>query len=411
MKPMKIVRRKRQDNNGKKIIIVFIVIGIIALLVAAFLLFRNYSCNSMPYSTTQEVETAKTCMVNDEEKVSMTLSESDVCMITLPDDSLQKDAVYTSSSDEILRVDSAGRVDALQEGEAMITVISNSFEGYCHFVVEAKKDIATNDEATSSAILANEEYLNMNLEENKRNPYMLQVNRKTNVVTAFTYDNFGKYKVPVRSMVCSCGSGEDELTPLGSFSISYKSRWNPLDGDCFGQYISGFYGDILFHSVPYDTKSPDDLKVDEFNKLGENASMGCVRLCVADAKWIYDNCDIYTEVNVIEKDEKEDLLGKPETMKIPSSIKWDPTDPDEDNPYSEKFPEITEIEDKEISVDDIFDPLENVKATDTCGNDITDKINLVGNVISGKKGIYYLTYSVTDGIGKKFEKTIKIEVN
>ncbi|MFR5209625.1 MAG: L,D-transpeptidase family protein [Clostridia bacterium] len=27
-----------------------------------------------------------------------------------------------------------------------------------------------------------------------------------------------------------------------------------------------------------------------FNKLGEQASQGCVRLAVSDAKWVYDNC-------------------------------------------------------------------------------------------------------------------------
>ena len=48
-------------------------------------------------------------------------------------------------------------------------------------------------------------------------------------------------------------------------------------------------GNILFHSVPYTQTSKDALEFEEYNKLGTAASMGCIRLSVEDAKWIYDH--------------------------------------------------------------------------------------------------------------------------
>ena len=63
--------------------------------------------------------------------------------------------------------------------------------------------------------------------------------------------------------------------------------------------------------------------------------MGCVRLTVKDAKWIYDNCPSGTAVEVYDS-EDPGPLGKPETMKLDkdnANKGWDPTDPDENNPW------------------------------------------------------------------------------
>ena len=34
----------------------------------------------------------------------------------------------------------------------------------------------------------------------------------------------------------------------------------------------------------------------QYNKLGQQASAGCIRLAVTDAKWIYDHCRLGTKV-------------------------------------------------------------------------------------------------------------------
>lgn len=71
--------------------------------------------------------------------------------------------------------------------------------------------------------------------------------------------------------------------------------------------------------------------------FGTSASAGCIRLTVQDAKWIYDNCKSGTTVEFYSSSEPGPL-GKPEPAKIEEYEElrdWDPTDPDENNPWIE----------------------------------------------------------------------------
>lgn len=164
-------------------------------------------------------------------------------------------------------------------------------------------------------------------------PYYIMVNRTANCVTVYEKDANGEYTVPVKAMVCSVGL--NNKTPLGTGKISDKYEWRLLFGDVYGQYAVRFDGHIMFHSVPYTTTSKDALKEGEYNLLGQPASKGCVRLSVADAKWIYDNCKKGTLVEVYES-EDPGPLGKPSAIYIdPYHFYrgWDPTDPDPLNPW------------------------------------------------------------------------------
>lgn len=171
------------------------------------------------------------------------------------------------------------------------------------------------------------------VEENVDAPYYIMVNRLANCVTVYSKDESGAYTVPVKAMVCSVGL--DNKTPLGKGEISDKYEWRLLFGDVYGQYAVRFDGHIMFHSVPYTTTSKDALKEGEYNLLGQPASKGCVRLSVADAKWIYDNCCKGTIVEVYDS-EDPGPLGKPTAIQIdPYNFfrGWDPTDPDPANPW------------------------------------------------------------------------------
>lgn len=64
----------------------------------------------------------------------------------------------------------------------------------------------------------------------------------------------GEYTVPVRAMICSTVLIKLPFS-LNDFYIYYKQEWNPLFNDVYGHYVSGFYGDYLFHSVPYEDKA------------------------------------------------------------------------------------------------------------------------------------------------------------
>ena len=133
-------------------------------------------------------------------------------------------------------------------------------------------------------------------------------------------------------MLCSVGPE----TPTGVFHTFNRSRWRPLYGDVYGQYVTDIVNDILFHSVPYLTQNPSDLEYEEFNKLGTSASLGCVRLSVKDVKWIYDYCPLGITVEIYDDAETPGPLGLPEQTKIDITNPnrgWDPTDPDPSNPW------------------------------------------------------------------------------
>lgn len=202
--------------------------------------------------------------------------------------------------------------------------------------VEEENNIIENEEQTSTEPTKDDSTNNTTEKKEQpvnKNPYYIKVNYGSNVVTIYALDVNGNYTVPVKAMLCS--SGKD--TPRsGVYKTPAKYRWILLIGDVWGQYSTRITGGILFHSVPYTAKSPSSLKANYYDKLGYSVSAGCIRLTVADAKWIYDNCPIGTQVEFYSSS-NPGPLGKPTTMKIsgyPTYLKqWDPTDPDPNNPW------------------------------------------------------------------------------
>lgn len=164
-------------------------------------------------------------------------------------------------------------------------------------------------------------------------PYYIKINRKQNCITVYTSDENGEYTVPYKAMICS--TGLYNATPRGTFHLSTKYLWRELYGKVYGQYATRITGGVLFHSVPYYKKSKSALCTEKYNKLGQQASMGCVRLTVEDAKWIADNCPSGTTVEIYDDDDPGPL-GKPEAAHIDTDSPnkgWDPTDPDVENPW------------------------------------------------------------------------------
>lgn len=175
---------------------------------------------------------------------------------------------------------------------------------------------------------------NKNNNTNSSLPYYIKVNYGAQVVTIYTQDENGEYTVPYKAMVCSTGVA----TPTsGVYSIPARWEWLGLQGDVYGHYSTQIKGNILFHSVPYLTRGDkSSLEYWEYDKLGTYASAGCIRLTVADAKWIFYNCARGTKVEFYSSS-NPGPLGKPSARKIssyPDYLRnWDPTDPDSSNPW------------------------------------------------------------------------------
>lgn len=414
MKEMKVMRgRRRRSSNRRKhqgnrlwpvVLMTFCAILIVG---SVCVLCFKFFINTEVQATSQPV--VQPSVIENEQTTSLIIKVGEVHILTAAVADKDIDTLeFTTSDSEVLAVDSGGRIDALKEGEATITATGEDFFGECRVTVNKAEENTTDAEYTT-AYVANLDIVEKNKEDNSQNLYRVTVNRRTNTVTVYTYDENGDYVVPVRAMVCSCGEmTEENITPTGTYGVYFKNYWHALFGDVYGKYVTGFSGHYLFHSVPYTNTESYTLKTEEFNKLGTNASQGCVRLMIADAKWIYDNLDMDTVVEVIDESKESDPLGTPPTIKVDTSIGWDPTDPHKNNPYLEKFPVISGAEDVTIEKNSDYDA--KVTAVDTCSNDITDKLTVVGNVVTSKAGTYRVTYSVTDDMGKTAEKTITVTV-
>ena len=221
--------------------------------------------------------------------------------------------------------------------------------------------------------------------------YTIYVNRRTNIVNVV--DN-RKHKL-ARSMYCS--TGEHYSTVKGTFHTTNKYRWRALFGHTFGQYAIRFHGHYLFHSVPYGRTSRSRVKVSNYNKLGRQDSMGCVRMAVCDEKWLYDHTPIGTKVVI--GDSRKMTKPTRKKLKITNGKKysWDPTDPAPGNPYRPKLGR-TAMGKKTVEYGSKFDIKKMVSARSeyTDKPELLDHMKAKGKVNTKKPGTYKVKVTVTD---------------
>lgn len=157
------------------------------------------------------------------------------------------------------------------------------------------------DEATWNAIFA-EDYVPVGATPKPTAaptpvPYFIEVDVVNQVVKVYSRDEKGEFTNIEKQFLCSTGLA---ATPsdVGYWVLNgRRARW------CFfpkwgshAQYWTRINSSIAFHSLIYNSNDEMDLSVKSYNKLGSRASHGCIRLTVADARWIYDNIRAGTTV-------------------------------------------------------------------------------------------------------------------
>ncbi|MGI6072187.1 MAG: L,D-transpeptidase [Lachnospiraceae bacterium] len=230
--------------------------------------------------------------------------------------------------------------------------------------------------------------------------YIIRVNLAHETTTVYRLENGGE--VPVKAFACSTARGAHE-TPEGEYYLDEWYDWCYMVDTTYGQYayrlIRGSDTDYMFHSVPYLEQSRDSLEWADYNKLGSPASMGCVRLNVADARWLCANVGSGVDVIIYSDDSTPGPLGKPDTFFIPWTIPeingWDPTDPVSHNPWHEYNFTLTTAASLEVSAgSEPLDLREHVEAVDIFENDLSRYITFD---CGGKKyGFYYTTKDPED---------------
>ena len=120
--------------------------------------------------------------------------------------------------------------------------------------------------------------------------WLILVDTKSNHVGIYN----GSKNNWVEKKYWSCTSGAASTpTVKGTFTVQSKGLAFGHGYTCW--YYTQFYGNYLFHSVLYNPGSKTSI---QDGRLGINASHGCVRLSLANAKWIYDNIPSGTKVVV-----------------------------------------------------------------------------------------------------------------
>lgn len=171
-----------------------------------------------------------------------------------------------------------------------------------------------------------------NHSDNKSSKYYIMVYKGSQSTVVYGKDSDGNYTKQVKIFTCSTGAKSSD-TPVGGYKIRAKYRWRYLVGGVLGQYNSSISEYYLFHSVPYYKMDASTLEDEEYDKLGSPASQGCIRMCVRDCKWIYDNCPVGTQVSIVD-DVGPKGPGVPHRSKNPVFNGWDPSDKwSTGNPY------------------------------------------------------------------------------
>ena len=123
---------------------------------------------------------------------------------------------------------------------------------------------------------------------NSATNYLIVVDR-ANVHVMIMKRNGAEWRLH-RCYPCSCGK-DSTPTITGSYTVGSRG-YQFTDGDHTCYYWTEISGDYLFHSVLYRAGTMDILD----GRVGYHISMGCVRMDIKAAKWIYDNIPSGTKI-------------------------------------------------------------------------------------------------------------------
>lgn len=164
-----------------------------------------------------------------------------------------------------------------------------------------------------------------------KGPYYLVVDRVNGVMTV--YDS--SRTVPVKTIRVSVGLPGTPTWPTNvDMRLTSYNRWQALMGPSWGQYgthVDGAgNGGIFIHSIAGGSQSYYNVSPSAYNMLGNPASHGCIRCCVADARWVFYNCNGST-IRIIDgtynsNESMKGPLGRHALVPMYGSMNFDPTD-------------------------------------------------------------------------------------
>ena len=131
--------------------------------------------------------------------------------------------------------------------------------------------------------------------------YAVTVDVKNQAVLVYERDKNGNYTNLIKTMICSTGMVGTPSDVGEWITDGRRASWCyfPAYGS-HAKYWTKINPYIAFHSVIYNRVDNMALSIKSYNRLGQRASHGCVRLMVSDSKWIYDNIKKGTVITITE---------------------------------------------------------------------------------------------------------------
>ncbi len=132
-------------------------------------------------------------------------------------------------------------------------------------------------------------------------PYFMEVDVTNQLVKVFRRDENNEFTDLYKVFTTSTGT-EKRPSDVGTWTLNgRKARWAlfPAWGNAYAQYWTRINRSIAFHSILY-TPDRKEVKMASVKNLGKRASAGCIRLSIADAKWVYENITEGVQVRIYE---------------------------------------------------------------------------------------------------------------
>ncbi|MHC1786627.1 MAG: peptidoglycan-binding protein [Christensenellales bacterium] len=129
-------------------------------------------------------------------------------------------------------------------------------------------------------------------------PYFVEVDVANQLIKVYRRDQDLQFTDLYKVFTASTGTARYP-SDVGTWTLTgRRARWAtfPTWGGGYAQYWLRINANIAFHSVLYESTDPNSIKMSSVKALGRPASHGCIRLTVADAKWMYDNIKAGVEV-------------------------------------------------------------------------------------------------------------------
>lgn len=282
------------------------------------------------------------------------------------------------------------------------------------FIYRSKLSDNNNSTATTAPLAESNSQAESQSEElNAKGRYRISLNKAINQISIFEYDDDNEINSEaVRHIICSHNNIEDGI--YKDFTRVAKSGWFANDSDGFYRYVTDMGNGLIFRTATYrELNKRNSLDVQEYSLIGQVTNANGIVMTLADAKWIYENCGLRSDVLVYSDENEVRATDVINTTSIPAGLFWDPSEDISSSPWiSTELKSIKPIN-STISVplgSSELTLLSFVKVLDVSDVDYSTKAFITGYYNLNVAGIYNIVYNAVDLYNNHLSASVVLKV-